>query len=84
MTGTDFDPEIQTLVDAALDDMRRVGVKDDAIDAEKPLVKMAVTCYCKARFGFDNTDASYFDRSYRQIVVDLVNSSKYESAMGDE
>lgn len=84
LTGDDFDAEVQNLIDAAIADMRRVGVKDEALDSETALVKMAVTCYAKARFGFDNEDASYFDSSYRQIVTDLVNSSQYETAMGDK
>lgn len=89
VTGSMRDPEIRMLVDAALADMRRVGVRDSLLDDEDalpPLVKQAVACYCKSRFGFDNPDFERFDASYRQIVCDLLNSpaNEAEEANDDE
>ena len=54
--------------------MKRVGISELAIDEGNPLVRKAVCCYCKANFGYDNSDASFFDRAYRQTVTDLMNS----------
>ena len=84
VTATELDSEVQMLIDAAEADMARVGVDADRIDEEDPLVKQAIACYCKARFGFDNDDADYYERSYRQSVADMLNSSDYNTAAGDE
>lgn len=69
-----YDAEIDMLVESALEDLKRVGISELAIAEGNPLVKKAVCCYCKANFGYDNSDASFFDRSYRQTVIDLMNS----------
>lgn len=75
ISGDDFDDEVDALAAAAIDDMRRVGIKDECLVEGNPLTRMAVTCYAKSLFGFDNDDAARFQSSYRQIVVDLLNSS---------
>ena len=69
-----YDAEIEMLIDSALEDLKRVGISELAIDEGTPLVRKAVCCYCKANFGYDNSDASFFDRAYRQTVTDLMNS----------
>lgn len=69
------DDEIQMLIEAAIEDMRRVGIADEVIENETPLVRQAIACYCKSCYGFDNAEADRFNRSYRQIVCDLLNSS---------
>lgn len=75
--------EVEDWVRAAMADMRRVGVTDDALDEESefyPMVRAAVLCYCKAHFGLDkpNAEQDFWDRSYRQHVVDLLNSKANE------
>ena len=79
-----YNPEIEMLMTAALADMKRVGIKESLLDADSldAQVKMAVACYCKANFGFDNTEHDSFDAIYRQKVIDLMNSSS-ESSSGD-
>lgn len=74
-----FDSEVDMLVDAAKADMIRVGVRAELVNPDdernmNPLVKQAIACYAKARFGYDNTEANRFDRSYHQTVTDLMNS----------
>lgn len=71
------DTEVDALISAAVSDMRRVGVHEELLDTENPhpLVRMAITCYAKAAFGYDNSEAPRFQESYRQIVCDLMNSS---------
>lgn len=84
-----MDSEVQMLVDSALYDMERVGVDPDLllVDGDDNLanafVKNAVTCYCKAHFGYDNGEADRFDESYRRIVCDLLNSSRNIAAIGE-
>lgn len=69
-----YDAEIEMLIESALEDLKRVGIREEVIEEGNPLVRKAVCCYCKANFGYDNSDASFFDRSYRQTVTDLMNS----------
>ena len=80
VSTTAYDNEVSMLIAAAKADMLRVGVQPDLVNPpvgsdEAPLVKQAIACYCKAHFGFDNDESARLDRSYRQIVTDLLNSS---------
>lgn len=71
-----YDIEVEALIAAAKADMLRVGIRPAVVESnESPLVKMAIGCYCKANFGYDNDEASRFDRSYRQLVTDLLHST---------
>jgi len=74
---SDFDGELQALIDAALADLTRVGIVPTLLDPEKPspLVKQAAMLYVKAHFGYDNSERPEFLGSYNQTVVDLLNSS---------
>ena len=84
VSGEIYDVEVNMLIDAAIEDLRRVGVKEDLLkEGFPPLVVKAICSYCKAYFGFDNDDAAMFSNSYRQIACDLMNSSANECA-GDE
>ena len=71
------DSEIGMWIDAALADMRRVGIDESMLDAENPsaLVKAAVVCFAKASYGYDVEERPQFQESYRSIVCDLMNSS---------
>lgn len=74
---SDYDDEIQDLVNAALADMTRVGIVASLLDPEDldPLAKLAVKLYAKAHFGYDNDEAERFVESYERVVVDLMNST---------
>lgn len=71
-----MDDEIQMLIDAALDDLNMKGVNPLIVseDSTVPLVKQAVMLYVKCHWGFDNDEADRFGNSYRQTVIDLLNS----------
>ena len=71
-----YDDEVRGLVDAAVADMRRVGVRDELLHPSDPdpLVRAATCSYCKANFGYDNPEADRFMQSYRETVVSLLNS----------
>lgn len=73
------DDEIQMWIDAAVDDMRRVGISEGHLgesdgNGMSPLCKAAVACYVKANYGFDVAERPQFEDSYRRIVVGLMNS----------
>ena len=72
--NTAFDAELQGLIDAAKQDLRRRGVK--AADND-PLIKQAVKMYCKANFGYGGSDADKFQKSYESLAVSLSLSGEY-------
>lgn len=74
------DGEVEGEIYAALADMRRCGVKDDLLDEEdpSPLVKHAIALYCKAYYGYDNSEREQFVRAYERTVCDLLNSKANE------
>lgn len=92
VTSDKFDGELETLIGSALYDMERVGVnpallevdEDGSLVEDNAFVKNAVTCYCKANFGYDNAEADRFDAAYRRIVCDLMNSSENIAAIDAE
>lgn len=69
-----YDIEVQMCIDSAIADMKRVGIREEVISSDNPLVRQAIACYCKANFGFDNEEAGRFTQSYIQTVTDLLHS----------
>lgn len=81
------DAEIQDEIDAALADMRRVGIKEHLLDVENPgaLVKHAIALYCKAYYGYDNAnERPQFIAAYERTVCDLLNSKANEYLFPEE
>lgn len=77
VTSDALDTEVDGLIAAALADMRRAGVDQRLLDegAMYPLAKAAVVMYVKANFGYDNSEAGRFLRSYNQTLALLCNSA---------
>lgn len=81
------DAEIQDEIDAALADMRRVGIKEHLLNADNPaaLVKHAIALYCKAYYGYDNAnERPQFIAAYERTVCDLLNSKANEYLFPEE
>lgn len=81
------DPEIDDEINAAIADMRRCGVKEALLDADKPapLVKHAVAMYCHAYYGMDNaTERPQFIAAYERTLCDLLNSKANEYLFPEE
>lgn len=81
------DAEIQDEINAAIADMRRVGIKEHLLDAENPgaLVKHAIALYCKAYYGADNAnERPQFIAAYERTVCDLLNSKANEYLFPEE
>ena len=76
------DVEVQGLIDAAVQDMRRVGVRAELLTTESlnPLAKCAVVMFAKANYGFDNNDSDRYWQRYHWAVNALMNSSANECA----
>ncbi len=82
VSGADLDTEIQDLIDAAKADLQLSGVHPDKIVDADPLIKRAVTVYCKANFGYeDPAVAELFLRSYLALKAHLALSKEYTEAV---
>lgn len=81
--GNDLDIEIQDLIDAAKADLILSGVHKDKVVDTDPLIKRAITVYCKAHFGYDDSKiVERFEQSYISLKHHLTLSSEY--TVGDE
>jgi uncharacterized phage protein (predicted DNA packaging) len=82
ITTTAFDTEINDLISAARQDLVLSGVNSTkATDDTDPLIKRAITLYCKANFGFDNPDADRLQQSYNLLKMSLALSSDYNGGV---
>ena len=87
VVSDDLDAEVDTLIDAALYDMRRAGVNPallDKDDLENAFVRQAVTTWCKAHFGYDVSEAYRFEAAYDRILNALLNSAENIAAIAEE
>lgn len=78
VSGTDLDTEISDLIDAAKADLALSGVQKSKITDEDPLIKRAITVYCKANFGYEDPKLSEkFQESYTSLKHHLTLSQEY-------
>lgn len=76
MLRTNHRDEVQDLIDAAKMDLKISGVK--RIDETDPLIKRAITVYCKAHYGYDDPAmAERFEKSYAMLKAHLALSIEY-------
>lgn len=75
------DSEIDAHISAAIDDMRRVGVRDELLDPKtmSGLVKEAVMLYCKANYGPDGSIGTDWLERYKWTLISIMNSSMNEA-----
>lgn len=80
------DAELQMWIDAAIEDMRRCGIKDALLDPStmNSLAKSAVICFVKANYGYDNAEADRFMASYNVMLTGLYNSQSNEYLFPEE
>lgn len=71
ITNSEFDNEIQDLINACELDLKMSGVSDSLIKKQDPLISQAVQTYCKANFGFDNPEAERFREAYASLKAFL-------------
>ena len=73
---TDFDTELNDLVDAALLDLGIAGVNGEGVVLSDPLVRTAVITYCKMRFG-EPDEYDRLKKSYDEQKAQLSMASGY-------
>lgn len=76
-SNTVFDTEINDLIEAAKAELELSGVYDDFALATDPLIKRAITTYCKAHFGWDNPDSEKLHQSFEMLKNHLTLSGDY-------
>lgn len=82
ITESDFNIEINSLIEAAKEDLKTSGVASSNLN--KPLSKQAIILYCKATFGYDNNEADRFMDAYEHIKKKIAITYREETANNDE
>ena len=77
VTSASFNTEITDLIAAGKLDLGLSGV--DSLVETDPLIKRALTIYCKAHFGYDNADADRLARAYDLLKSHLSISTDYHN-----
>lgn len=69
----ELDSEIKDLIDTSIDDLKSSGIASSYFNEDKlrPMLKMAVVTFCKAHFGFDNSDSLKYQETYELIKQKL-------------
>lgn len=80
VTSEATDGELATLIETAVKDMKRLGVRDSLLSggAMSPIAKHAIICFCRAFYGYDNPEAERFHQAYRLAVTALMHSEACE------
>ncbi|WP_339145446.1 MULTISPECIES: head-tail connector protein [unclassified Sutcliffiella] len=77
-SNTAFDTEIIDLIEAARLDLMISGISQEKASSDKdPLIKRAITIYCKANYGFDNPDFDRLQKSYAMLKQHLSLTGDY-------
>jgi len=85
INNTAFDSEITDLIAAARGDLMLAGILPaKANDDNDPLIKRAIVVYCKANFGYDNSEAERFQQSYDMLKAHLTLSLEYTAVSDGE
>lgn len=83
VSNTAMDTEVNDLIESAKLDLTISGVNVDktvTVDGAEvmdPLIKRAITVYCKANFGYDNPDADRLMDSFEMLKTHLALSAEY-------
>ena len=78
INGNDLDVEILDLIEAAKADLVLSGVHESKVQDTDPLIRRAITVYCKANFGYEDPKlAERFQESYISLKHHLTLSVEY-------
>jgi len=85
VSGDDLNLEILDLIEAAKADLILSGVLESKVIDTDPLIKRAVTVYCKANFGYEDPKlAERFQESYISLKHHLTLSAEYTEVIVNE
>ena len=72
-----YDGEINDLIDACKKELELAGIASSNITDTDEMIIQTVVSYCKAFFGFDNSDAERYIRSYESLKTFLCSNTDY-------
>jgi hypothetical protein len=78
-----FDTEVQDMISAAQSDLIEVGVNPDVFNSGDPLIRRAITTYCKANFGYDTDNVAAFASAFEKLKIFLMNCTDYQPLVVD-
>ena len=76
LTSTAFDDEVTALIEACKIDLGLAGIKK--INEDDALIKMAVTFYAKANFGYVQ-DGEKYQKTYDSLKISLCLAGVYNN-----
>ena len=62
-----YDGEITDLINACKKELELAGIASSNIVETDEMIIQTIKCYCKANFGYDNTDADRYIKSYDSL-----------------
>ena len=77
VVSTATDAELTLLIDAAIAELRRVGIREELLNPDDmdPLAKMAVMMHVKASYGHDDDESDRWWSRFHYFVTALMNST---------
>ena len=77
VVSTATDAELTLLIDAAIAELRRVGIREELLNPDDmdPLAKMAVMMHVKASYGHDDAESDRWWSRFQHWVTALMNST---------
>ena len=67
INNSSYDDEITGLINACKKELELAGIASSNIVDTDVMIIQTVICYCKANFGYDNSDAERYIRSYESL-----------------
>lgn len=72
--------EVMDLIESAIEDLKLSGVNPHKVIETDPLIKRAITLYCKAHYGYEEINmADRFAEIYLSLKNHLVLSGDYSA-----
>lgn len=82
ITTTDFDAQIQLLINACVDEMQHLNIRVVGGAAnQSPQIQMAIVAYCKWRFG-NNEDKDEWRQIYDRQISQLKTMTDFTNWRG--
>lgn len=73
-----FDEEINSLIKSCKKELELVGIAPSILNSNDTMILQAITLYCKAHFGFDNSEAERYMKSYESLKILLSTNINYK------
>ena len=72
-----YDSEITSLINACKRELELVGIASSNFYTSDYMITQAIILYCKANFGFDNSEADRYQKAYESLKSFLTLCLEY-------